>query len=171
MIQCNIYRCVGCRTCEVVCSDAHFGAVSPALARIRVAKLEEIGIDMAVSCVSCEQKPCLGCSVEALSVGERGQINLDDELCTGCGECVDECPVGAIGFHDELPLFCDLCGGSPSCVDNCPRGALVYEQDLEVSLEPFMQFAGNPTQKRANYVGVAGRPLRESWKNGRRVDS
>jgi Fe-S-cluster-containing hydrogenase component 2 len=157
--------------CEVACSDSHFGAVSPALTRIHVAKLEEIGIDMAVTCVGCEETPCLHCPVDALSVGERRVINLDDGLCDGCEECVDECPVGAIGFHDGLPLFCDLCGGSPLCVDNCPSGALTYEQDLRTSLEPFMQFSGNPAQKRANYTSVAALPLREDWKSGRRVDS
>ncbi len=171
MIHCDIGRCVGCRICEVVCGERHFGAVSPALARIRVAKLEEIGIDMAVSCVSCEEKPCLDCPVDALSNGEGGRIVLADELCTGCGECVDNCPVGAIGFHDGLPLFCDLCDGSPACVDNCPTGALVDELDMRLSLEPFMQNTGSPARKRADFVMVAARPVRESWEKGKRVDS
>lgn len=157
--------------CEVACSNAHSGAVSPVLSRIRVAKLEEIGIDMAVSCLGCAERSCLGCPVGALSVGERRQISVDIELCTGCGECVDECPVGAIGFYDGLPLFCDLCGGSPSCIDNCPAGALVHEEHLPISLEPFMQSSGNPAQKRADYVSAAARPLRENWKKGGRVDS
>lgn len=157
--------------CEVICAESHFGAVSPVLARIRVAKLEEIGIDMAVSCVSCEEKPCLACPVDALSVGERHRIVLDDESCSGCGECADACPVGAVGFYEGMPLFCDLCDGSPACVDNCPTGALVDERDLKVSLQPFMQHSGNPAQNRAGFVKVAARTLRESWKNGKRVDS
>ena len=47
MIHCDIKLCVGCRMCEVACSSGHFGAVSPALARIRVAKMDETGIDLA----------------------------------------------------------------------------------------------------------------------------
>ena len=171
MIHCNTRLCVGCRMCEVTCGVFHLGAVSPALSRIRVAKLEEIGIDMAVSCLSCAEKPCLDCPDDALSVGDGGQIVLDEDLCGGCRSCVDACPVGAIGFHDEHPLFCDLCGGTPSCVDNCPVDALVYERNANISLEPFMQLDGNPAQKRAHYVATGAAPLRESWKNGRRVDS
>ncbi len=155
----------------MACSHAHFGAVSPALSRIRVAKLEEIGIDMAVSCLGCEERPCLVCPVGALSVSEKRQIAVDIELCTGCGVCVDECPVGAIGFHDGLPLFCDLCGGSPSCVANCPTGAVVYEEHLPVSLAQFAQSSRNPAQKRSDYVTEDARPVREEWKSGRRVDS
>ncbi len=171
MIHCDVRRCVGCRMCEVACSTSHFGAVSPALARIRVAKLEQIGIDMAVSCLGCEERPCLDCPVDALSVGDRRQINLDHQRCSGCGDCVGACPVGAIGFHDGLPLFCDLCGGAPTCVGTCPTGALAHEEGLRPSLEAFAVFSGNPAQRRANYVDTAAQPIRESWVNGRRVDS
>jgi hypothetical protein len=34
-----------------------------------------------------------------------------------------------------------------------------------------MQSQGNPSQKRAGYARQLGEPLRESWKNGERVDS
>ena len=63
--------------CEVACSAFHFGAVSPAMARIRVAKLESIGIDTAIACMSCAEKPCLECPTEALSVGVNGKVVLD----------------------------------------------------------------------------------------------
>ena len=79
MIHCDIRLCVGCRMCEVSCSSNHFGAVSPALSRIRVAKLDEIGIDMAVACFSCVEKPCLACPTEALSVGTQGVVLLDPD--------------------------------------------------------------------------------------------
>lgn len=170
MIRCTVDRCVGCRMCEVICSDSHFGAVSPALTRIRVAKLEETGVDMAVSCLSCEEKPCLECPTDALSVGESRQIILDEQLCGSCGECIDACPVGAVGGSDGSPLFCDLCDGSPACVDSCPTGALIDDPDAPVSLEAFMRFTGNPAQKRANYVKTMAHSMRGAWLTGRRVD-
>ena len=172
MIHCALELCVGCRMCEVACSAFHYGAVSPALARIRVAKLEEIGVDMAVACLSCEEKPCLECPTEALSREADGTILLDADLCSACEVCVEACPVGAVGFHDDRPLFCDLCGGETSCVSACPSGALSYrEETKEVSLRPFLQFVGRRAERRARYVGVLAKPIRAAWKNGARVDA
>ena len=172
MIHCEIELCVGCRMCEVACSLFHFGAVSPKLSRIRVAKLEEIGIDMAIACVSCLEKPCLECPSQALSVGSAGGIVLDSELCDACELCSDVCPIGAVGFHNEKPLFCNLCGGQPSCVPVCPTESITFKDDYrEVSLLTFIESGGNPGTRRARFAEVQCRPVRESWKNGRRVDS
>jgi Fe-S-cluster-containing hydrogenase component 2 len=171
MIHCDITLCVGCRICEVACSSFHHGAVSPALTRIHVSKLEEIGIDMAVVCFSCVEKPCLDCPTEALTVGAKGEIRLDDDLCSLCGECIDACPIGAAGNEGADPLFCDLCGGETICVQECPTGALSYRENEEVSLQPFMETRGNARQRRADYVNVQAKPIRDLWINGARVDS
>ena len=155
--------------CEVVCGDFHFMAVSPALSRIRVAKIEETGIDVAIACVGCAEKPCLECPTEALSVGYRGEICLDEDLCTGCAECVSACPIGAIGFHDDQPLFCDLCEGTPTCVMICPTEALLVEEDLKPSLSEFLEFEGTPAQRRVNYARIQAKPIREKWLAGWRL--
>jgi carbon-monoxide dehydrogenase iron sulfur subunit len=172
MISCTIETCVGCRICEVACSLAHFGAVSPALSRIRVAKLEETGIDFAVACVSCAEKPCLHCPNEALSVGSRGQILLESEACNGCGTCVDACPIGAVGFRDGLPLFCDLCGGEPACVPACPNRALTAPEEAgAISLAACLDVSGGAAERRARYAHTRGEAMRAGWIAGRRVDS
>ena len=170
MIDCDVIKCVGCRMCEVTCASFHFGAVSPALSRIRVAKLEETGIESAVLCTSCLEKPCLDCSNEALSVGDKGQICVSIQLCGGCRVCVDACPIGAAGFHDDLPLFCDLCGGELSCVGVCPTGALSFREDYrDMSLLGFVQPEPSAGLRRLNYVRAKGEPVRELWARGARI--
>lgn len=172
MISCDVRTCVGCRMCEVVCGSVHFGAVAPVLSRIRVAKLEEIGLDVAVACLSCNEKPCLECPTEGLSVGARGEIVLDAALCNACGVCVEACPIGAVGFYDNRPLFCDLCGGEVACVKLCPSRALTYtEEPGIISLQQYLPSSGSPGQRRARYALARGGPIRESWKNGARVES
>jgi carbon-monoxide dehydrogenase iron sulfur subunit len=158
--------------CEVACSSHHFGAVSPAMARIRVAKLEETGIDMAVACLSCAEKPCLDCVTEALRTGDRGEILLDPDLCNACRICADVCPIGAVGFYEDRPLFCDLCSGAPACVAVCPSGALSYREDFSgIPLHAFLPSQGRPGQRRARYAAEQGAPVRAAWKAGARIDS
>lgn len=171
MIQCNVANCVGCKMCEVACSSFHFGAVSPAMSRIRVSKLEEIGIDVAVACLSCMEKYCLVCPTDALTAGDNGVIQLDADLCDACQVCVDACPIGAVGFYDELPLFCNLCEGETVCVTACPNGSLVCSDADDISLEDFQHLKGIAGQRRADYVRVIAEPVRQSWEMGVRVDS
>jgi Fe-S-cluster-containing hydrogenase component 2 len=157
--------------CEVACSSFHSGAVSPAISRIRVAKLEEIGIDVAVACVSCAEKACLVCPNDALTVADSGVILLDEDLCDSCQLCVDACPIGAVGYYDGLPLFCDLCGGETVCVDVCPNGSLVCDDSTEISLDNFRHLEGIAARRRADYVRAISKPVRQSWIDGVRVDS
>jgi NAD-dependent dihydropyrimidine dehydrogenase PreA subunit len=48
----------------------------------------------------------------------------DKDECTGCGECVDVCPVDAVRIDGDFPTVDkDWCIGSGVCVDKCPTGA------------------------------------------------
>jgi Fe-S-cluster-containing hydrogenase component 2 len=172
MIYCDIHTCVGCRMCEVACSSFHSGAVSPALARIRVAKPEEIGVDLAVACVSCREKPCLDCPMESLSLGESGEILLATETCNACESCVLSCPIGAVGFFEGRPLFCDLCGGRTVCVSVCPTQALSYREEYrEIPLAAYLGAGGNSGSRRLKFALKQGETLRMEWRQGRRIDS
>ena len=52
--------------------------------------------------------------------------NVDAEKCTGCGNCVDVCPVEAIRVENELALVdADVCTECGLCVDDCPIDAIV----------------------------------------------
>ncbi|MBD3196422.1 MAG: 4Fe-4S dicluster domain-containing protein [Candidatus Lokiarchaeota archaeon] len=56
-------------------------------------------------------------------------IIIDNELCTGCGSCVDNCPFGGMEIKDNVACItgeCTLCG---ACVDACPVDAIVIEKE------------------------------------------
>lgn len=125
--------CTGCRMCEVVCSLYHRAESNPERAAIRVIRKERAGLVtcLPLVCQQCAEPACVNaCPTEALSQGiGESALALEEDRCSGCGDCVDACPAGAI-FMDErqsTPIFCDLCGGEPQCVELCHSSCLTHE--------------------------------------------
>lgn len=49
----------------------------------------------------------------------------DPELCTGCGACIDQCPVSALSMPDDLPeVDADTCIACFCCQEICPEKAI-----------------------------------------------
>ncbi|MCF8109575.1 MAG: 4Fe-4S binding protein [Desulfohalobiaceae bacterium] len=64
----------------------------------------------------------------------RKIIEIDEELCDGCGQCVPSCEEGAIQIVDgKARLIADkYCDGLGNCLGECPTGALkVVEREAE----------------------------------------
>ncbi|CAJ35493.1 ATP-binding protein [Methanocella arvoryzae] len=57
---------------------------------------------------------------------KRKIIEIDEDKCTGCGQCVPDCPEGAIQIIDgKARLISDLfCDGLGACIGTCPEGAI-----------------------------------------------
>jgi Pyruvate/2-oxoacid:ferredoxin oxidoreductase delta subunit len=56
----------------------------------------------------------------------RKVIEIDDEKCDGCGECIPNCPEGALQVIDgKARLISDIfCDGLGACIGECPKGAI-----------------------------------------------
>ena len=61
-------------------------------------------------------------------------VEIDHDKCTGCGECIPNCPEGALQIIDgKARLVADkLCDGLGACLGHCPTGALqIIEREAE----------------------------------------
>ena len=61
---------------------------------------------------------------------KREIIQIDEEKCDGCGNCVPNCHEGALQIIDEKAvLISDLmCDGLGACIGHCPQDALLIEE-------------------------------------------
>ncbi len=57
---------------------------------------------------------------------KRNIISIDENKCTGCGQCIPDCPEGALQLIDgKARLVSDLfCDGLGACIGTCPEGAI-----------------------------------------------
>jgi ferredoxin len=56
---------------------------------------------------------------------------VNEDLCVGCGVCVDDCPVGAITLKDDRKAIIneDKCIRCGRCHDVCPQEAVRHDSE------------------------------------------
>jgi Fe-S-cluster-containing dehydrogenase component len=149
MVLADSSRCVGCRRCELACTEFNEGRAQPAMARIKVARNYNYGpqgvaagigqaegrwgnhLLVQDTCKQCPHPvPCqLACPQGAIEVVPPANARVvNQDKCVGCKICQRACPWGMTSFDDEInkATKCHLCGGNPECVQACPVGALQY---------------------------------------------
>lgn len=122
-------KCTGCKTCEVICSFSKTNAFNPKNAAVTVHGYEEVGIDVPMMCMQCEDAACQNiCPVNAITKDENGTTLINFDKCIGCKMCVSACPFGnmTISLDNRRLTKCDLCDGSPLCAEFCPSGAITF---------------------------------------------
>jgi tetrathionate reductase subunit B len=140
----DLRRCVGCQACTVAC-NGEWG-VPPGKARTHVrptplkGSFPELRSAIHVAqCNHCDRPSCVGaCPSGATFQARTGVVEVDKELCIGCGYCVAACPYDA-RFIDPIAKKvdkCDFCaprvarGQQPACVTTCTAHAKTFG-DLE----------------------------------------
>lgn len=128
-------KCIGCRTCELMCSFGHYRQFNPKMSNVTVMEYEKASVAIPVMCLQCEEPSCLKvCPVHAITRDDKGAVVMNYDKCIGCKMCMNACPLGNISYHPTLrKVFkCDLCGGEPKCARYCPSGAILYVESDEL---------------------------------------
>jgi Fe-S-cluster-containing dehydrogenase component len=151
-------RCIGCRACEVACSEEHDMFVPDvvndgALEEHRkttekqwtvVNKFETEKGDVFVKrqCMHCYQAACAtACPTEAMKQMEGGPVIWRGNKCIGCRFCMISCPfeMPKFEYNEWNPKLqkCTMCferlkeGQKPACVSACPTDALMFGSRLK----------------------------------------
>ncbi len=140
--------CIGCHACEVACKQEHNLPVGPRWIRVFSDGPKQDGDRLQLGyvvayCMHCSRPPCKdSCPVDAITKREDGVVLINEELCIGCKDCIEACPLGVMQFDSEREVAqkCDLCVGrldcglQPACVTVCPSHCL-YHGDIYQVLE------------------------------------
>jgi Fe-S-cluster-containing dehydrogenase component len=141
-------KCVGCRRCELACTEFNDGKAAPSLARIKIGRNLNFGpkgigggqrgqgnwgngLVVQDLCKQCPHPvPCANaCPNDAIVVKPPTNARVVDlDKCIGCKMCQRACPWEMMTFDSDTDKAskCFLCDGSPKCVEACPSGALTY---------------------------------------------
>lgn len=141
-------KCVGCRRCELACTEFNDGKAKPSISRLKVARNLNFGPKGVFAekhgqgnwgnglitqdfCKQCPHPvPCANaCPNDAIVVKPPTNARVvDAKKCIGCKMCQRACPWEMMSFDSDTgkATKCFLCNGKPKCVEACPAEALSY---------------------------------------------
>lgn len=152
-VLCDTTLCIGCRSCEVACSEANGNFIpdvinDKAFDNVRTTSEKQLTVVnryetekgevfVKTQCMHCWQPACASaCLVNAMYKTKEGPIIWHPEKCMGCRFCMVSCPFDIPKFEYDSwnPRIqkCTMCwsrlekGKKPACVDACPVDALMF---------------------------------------------
>lgn len=134
----DLKKCVGCHACSAACKAENNVPANTFRTRVKETEQGEfpqVQIDFVKqACMHCQDAPCVRvCPSGASHYSELGTVEVTQDICVGCGYCVEACPYRARMFNHEtgLPEKCSLChhrlkeGQRPACETTCIGNAIV----------------------------------------------
>ncbi|HHS14150.1 MAG TPA: 4Fe-4S dicluster domain-containing protein [bacterium] len=98
------------------------------------------GVGYICNCCSCACGVLRGLTqYGSLDAMDRSDyiVDLNPDLCTGCGVCADRCPFHALSLENDI---CSVdfirCYGCGLCISTCPSGALSLRMRPKSEIEP-----------------------------------
>ena len=165
----DLDKCIGCDTCAIACKSENNTrpvtspmtfknnrGVLPDHVSYRWVVKKESGVYpnpvvtfVTSSCNHCQSPGCMAsCPTGAITKrASDGVVIINQDLCTGCKNCIQACPYGAPQFNSatlkvEKCTFCthrlyDSTGQrtkfQPACVTTCVGDALHFEENFDLN--------------------------------------
>lgn len=125
----NQNRCIGCYACMQACARLQHQSYSLTKSAVQIQAAGGLGGELTTKiCHGCTEPACAAaCPARALTERPGGGVKFAALACTGCGSCVQACPVQHIRRDIETlrPIVCVQCG---ACARFCPHHVLTMEE-------------------------------------------
>ena len=96
----DLRKCIGCKTCSAVCKEMNKVPTARSWRRVIECNvgqfMREKRIFLPMNCMQCDNPPCVDvCPTSATYQRPDGIVDINYDLCVGCGSCVVACPYSA----------------------------------------------------------------------------